>query len=1323
MGSLFSPGKAQTSSSTQVNLPGWSTSGLGAVGERATSLMDDPYRSYTGQRVAGMSDWTQQAAGTAQEVSGYQPGQVAPGSVSAERVQPWMVDSPGQVAPGSVRSRDVRPQSLAGTNLSPYFDPYQEQVIDAAMADVDRSTRVAQAGRTAGGIQAAGFGGFGDRASVAGAEIERAGIDAKARTAAGLRSSGFQRSQDMAVGDISRGQAAQEGNANRALQAGTTNLQAGQRAGEFNVSTEMQRQLANQQAGTRAGEFNATTGLQAATTNLQAGQRAQEFNVSSGLQGAAQRLQGSQQLAALGEAERGIRQAGADFDYQQFRESRDDPYLKTQWGAGLLTGASAPFQGNTTSQGTQPGPTIAGQIGGLATAAVGAAALMSDPKEKTDRKRLGTDPETGLGLWSFRYKGDPKTYPKVVGYMADEVEDRFPQAVRRVAGRRTIDPDALARAGGEYADGGMADPLEPFRRRDRRAIDERWDRNPAQPMRPIIEGVAEAIPSTGAWEGTPAVPNMVPRPVALPGGGAVPDEAYDSGYYPFTGGAPGPVFGGEQAGWMPEGRAAGAEDESRFGQAGPVAAALQRIAAARRGGRDDERRFGQVGPMPPPRDAGPDAMPADGPLVPVSTSGGAGGGGGAAAVPEEDGFFRRLGRRLTDPDYAGPLALIHAGAGMMASRHPYALGALGEGLSRGVQTARELMPEARQKRESGELATLVQGLGLPADAVSPRVAPRSAPGGGGGGPTRMTSVAVPGGSLRQRAAMAESGGNPNERNPAQGSTSTGVLGITDAMWSDYAPRLRLPASARNDPEAQGAVFDAFEQDMRRQLPGVLGRDATDADVYAAWGLGPAGFRALATAAPDADAFEVYAGVAGPQRAAQAFSQNGALMRRGMTASQVVDAWGRRVSGGGGGAAPGGGDDRRPGPAARPAPEPEPEPTVPILGRNLTRGQVLSIMSAAPNNPAVQRVMGNALQVLNGDIARQEAQRDRREARAESAELRLQIANRDRAPTPSPLSRLIAERDALPPNDPRRASYDAAIRSATGEGRAEGWTAVQIAQSRQQATSQARQEANALDFDTEADRSGWIMQRGRELLGEWGVPERPEGAGGAGGASLPLSGGAGGQRPSGVPEDAAPEGPRIRPRGPVRALSDNARRELGRTGEAAVVLPALVRDFRDDFGGFMSETVGDFSNWLARRTPGESPRADWWARYQEQTNLIRNALFGSALTRTEKEQFDRQSINPGMSAEAIRSRLAEQSATAQRAAQKLAASYATGGYNRREIEAALGFALPQEPAPAPGAGAASGPNRSPPPGGAPRAAPAPAPAANPLERFLPQGAQQ
>jgi hypothetical protein len=69
----------------------------------------------------------------------------------------------------------------------------------------------------------------------------------------------------------------------------------------------------------------------------------------------------------------------------------------------------------------------------------GAASLFSDRDAKTDIEPLGKDPNTGLMMHAYRYKGDPKTYPKTVGPMADEVQDKAPGAVRSIGGHQVID--------------------------------------------------------------------------------------------------------------------------------------------------------------------------------------------------------------------------------------------------------------------------------------------------------------------------------------------------------------------------------------------------------------------------------------------------------------------------------------------------------------------------------------------------------------------------------------------------------------------------------------------------------------------------------------------------------------------------------------------------------------------------------------------------------------------------------------------------------------------------------------------------------------------
>ena len=62
----------------------------------------------------------------------------------------------------------------------------------------------------------------------------------------------------------------------------------------------------------------------------------------------------------------------------------------------------------------------------------------SDRNSKTDIEKLGKDEETGLDIYSYRYKSDPKTYPKVVGPMAQDVEKKYPGFVLKVGKTRIV---------------------------------------------------------------------------------------------------------------------------------------------------------------------------------------------------------------------------------------------------------------------------------------------------------------------------------------------------------------------------------------------------------------------------------------------------------------------------------------------------------------------------------------------------------------------------------------------------------------------------------------------------------------------------------------------------------------------------------------------------------------------------------------------------------------------------------------------------------------------------------------------------------------------
>ncbi|QFR34699.1 hypothetical protein [Ancylobacter sp. TS-1] len=144
----------------------------------------------------------------------------------------------------------------------------------------------------------------------------------------------------------------------------------------------------------------------------------------------------------------------------------------------------------------------------------------------------------------------------------------------------------------------------------------------------------------------------------------------------------------------------------------------------------------------------------------------------------------------------------------------------------------------------------------------------------------------------------------------------------------------------------------------------------------------------------------------------------------------------------------------------------------------------------------------------------------------------------------------------------------------------------------------------------------------------------------------------------------------------RALPQNTVNTLGEAGSAYADLNRISGGFQDSYGG--QPWLGDANNWWGRTFSDAGSdtgkQAQWWQDYQGQKNLVRNRLFGSALTATEKGEFEKADINPGMSPTSITANLTRQKAVAERAARKLADYYTKAGYAPDQIEAAIGVPL-------------------------------------------------
>lgn len=154
-------------------------------------------------------------------------------------------------------------------------------------------------------------------------------------------------------------------------------------------------------------------------------------------------------LEAVGAARRGQSQAELDIAQRKFLEERTFPEATLQQYSQFIQPTQAQLGAAGTRTNIGPGqaqPTYLQQTAGFLGALGSAAGAMrkSDPREKTDVKKIGMDDATGLAMYSFRYKDDPKTYPKVVGPMSDEVKEKYPELVSEVDGTEVVDFGGLA---------------------------------------------------------------------------------------------------------------------------------------------------------------------------------------------------------------------------------------------------------------------------------------------------------------------------------------------------------------------------------------------------------------------------------------------------------------------------------------------------------------------------------------------------------------------------------------------------------------------------------------------------------------------------------------------------------------------------------------------------------------------------------------------------------------------------------------------------------------------------------------------------------------
>lgn len=113
-------------------------------------------------------------------------------------------------------------------------------------------------------------------------------------------------------------------------------------------------------------------------------------------------------------------------------------------------------------------------------------------------------------------------------------------------------------------------------------------------------------------------------------------------------------------------------------------------------------------------------------------------------------------------------------------------------------------------------------------------------------------------------------------------------------------------------------------------------------------------------------------------------------------------------------------------------------------------------------------------------------------------------------------------------------------------------------------------------------------------------------------------------------------------------------------------------FKDDYGGFASDAVGNAVLQAERKNPfsQETARTQWWQDYELHQSVIRNKLFGSALTAPEIAAWERSAISPGMNPANIKANLTRREMIERQGVQRLAKAAGTQ-YNKTAIREALG----------------------------------------------------
>jgi hypothetical protein len=362
------------SQSSTATIPEWQKSMYQEVFGAGRQIAQQPFIPYTGPQVAGFNPdqlrQFQATRGLFESAMGYDPraglqqlaqapaptiapvtgttaqiGQVAmPTAATIQQIPTFGGAQVQQIAgPLAAQIGDVQAPQFRGlldVDIGAYQSPYQQQVIDLALQDIQRQSDIAQQQAQSQAIRAGAFGG--SRSALLESEATRPYAEQAARTAAQLRQSGFQQAQQAAQADLARQQQLGLFGAEQAQQRALQQAQLAQQAGlagyEGALQRAQQQATLAQQAGLAGQDVAAQRALQQAQLQQQAGLLGAEQAQQRALEQA--RLAQQTGMAELDIAGRAaLMQPELDLRTRQFQAGLLGGQLEDQYrGLGLLGG-------------------------------------------------------------------------------------------------------------------------------------------------------------------------------------------------------------------------------------------------------------------------------------------------------------------------------------------------------------------------------------------------------------------------------------------------------------------------------------------------------------------------------------------------------------------------------------------------------------------------------------------------------------------------------------------------------------------------------------------------------------------------------------------------------------------------------------------------------------------------------------------------------------------------------------------------------------------------------------------------------------------------